>query len=264
MAKQVYIDKSFAKLMLQKMILRANDKLHPASMENWRKIFAGNGESYVNKDGKTVKLTSLIGIEIVEYDKKQATGAKTGRSLEYNLTVPNIAMIMRNIYNSANYSGVLFSDVKTHAFVKNNAGKGEVLNFEIRREPKMRDGAQSKYPYLITIKKGWAFLLKEGVGFTSNSYEQDFYLSVRLSYADICAFFEAVQQGIDVFRMTEGTKLRRKGMEYEMQAAKQAAMNAQMNAATQALSEQNNVPQDFIETPEDAWLGQSLPPDFMS
>lgn len=233
MAKSIYIDKSFAKLMLQKMILRANDKLYPASIENWRKVFAGNGETYMNKDGKTVKLTSLIGIEIVEYDKKQAAGAKTGRSLEYNLTVPNIAMIMRNIYNSANISGVLFSDVKTHAFVKNQAGKGEVLNFEIKREPKMRDGTPSKYPYLITIKKGWAFLLKEGVGFTPSTYEQDFYLSVRLSYADICAFFEAVQQGIDVFRMTEGPKLRRQGKEYESQLAKEATTNAQMDASAQ-------------------------------
>lgn len=132
MADTVYTDKSFVKLTLNNKILRGNDKLHPADLTNWRKIFAGNGESYVNKEGKTVKLNSLIGIEIVEYDKTKATGQKTGRSLEYNLTPANIAMIIKNIERALNFDGVLFSDVKTHAFVKNNAGKGEVSYAGVR------------------------------------------------------------------------------------------------------------------------------------
>ena len=223
MADTVYTDKSFVKLTLNNKILRGNDKLHPADLTNWRKIFAGNGESYVNKEGKTVKLNSLIGIEIVEYDKTKAAGQKTGRSLEYNLTPANIAMIVKNIERSLNFDGVLFSDVKTHAFVKNNAGKGEVLFFELKRESKMADGKTSRYPYSITIKKGWAFLLNEGVGFNKNSYEQDFYLSVRLSYADICNFFDSIQSGIDIFRIVEGSRLRREGAAYEKQQAIAAA-----------------------------------------
>lgn len=224
---KTYTDKSFVKLTLNNRILRGNDKLHPANLENWRKIFAGNGETYVNKDGKTVKINSLIGIEIVEYDKKKESGNKTGRSLEYNLTPANISMIVKNIDRSLNFSGTLFSDVKTHAFVKNNAGKGEVLFFELKREAKMADGKPSRYPYVVTIKKGWAILSEEGVGYNKTTFEQDFYLSVRLSYADVCYFFDSIQYGIEIFRLVEGARLRRDGVAYEKKQAIAAAQAQQ-------------------------------------
>lgn len=38
MSDVMYTDKCFAKLMLNNKIIRANDKLHPASLKNWRRI----------------------------------------------------------------------------------------------------------------------------------------------------------------------------------------------------------------------------------
>lgn len=213
----VYTDKCFAKLILNNKILRANDKLHPASLKNWRRIFAGTDETYVGKDGKERKINSLIGIEIVDYDKNKTSGEKTGNSLEYNLSPENIKTISKNIERGLNYSGVLFSDMKTHSFVKRQDGKGEVISFELKREPVMSNGAKSKYPYAITIKKGWATLLSEGVGYSGKSYEQDSYLVVRLTYADITAFFDKILDGIEIFKIVEGSNLRRKGVQYEFE-----------------------------------------------
>ena len=218
--EQIYTDKSFCKLTLNNRILRANDKLAPASLQNWRKIFAGNGESYINKDGKTVKLNALIGIELVEYDKQKQAGQKTGKSIEYNLTPANINMIVKNIDRSLATDGVLFADMKTHAYKLNSDGKGEVIFFEIKKESTMSNGAKSKYPYAINIKKGWAFLREEGVGYDRNSFQNDFYLTVRLSYADICYFFESIKDGIEVFKLTEGCRLRREGIKYEFEQLK--------------------------------------------
>ncbi len=216
---EMFTDKCFAKLILNNKILRANDKLYPASLKNWRRIFAGTDETYRTKDGKERKLTSLIGIEIVDYDKNKSSGEKTGNSLEYNLSPDNIKSISKNIERGLNYSGVIFSDMKTHSFVKRQDGKGEVLSFEIKREPVMSNGVKSKYPYAITIKKGWAFLMEEGVGYNGKSYEQDSYLVVRLTYADIVAFFDKIIDGIEIFKIVEGSNLRRKGIQYEIEQA---------------------------------------------
>ena len=216
---EMFTDKCFAKLILNNKILRANDKLYPASLKNWRRIFAGTDETYRTKDGKQRKLTSLIGIEIVDYDKSKSSGEKTGNSLEYNLSPDNIKAISKNIERGLNYSGVIFSDMKTHSFVKRQDGKGEVLSFEIKREPVMSNGVKSKYPYAITIKKGWAFLMEEGVGYNGKSYEQDSYLVVRLTYADIVAFFDKIIDGIEIFKIVEGSNLRRRGIQYEIEQA---------------------------------------------
>lgn len=51
MSDVMYTDKCFAKLMLNNKIIRANDKLHPASLKNWRRIFAGTDETYTAADG---------------------------------------------------------------------------------------------------------------------------------------------------------------------------------------------------------------------
>lgn len=217
MSETMYTDKCFAKLILNNKILRANDKLYPASLKNWRRIFAGTDETYMTKDGKERKLNSLIGIEIVDYDKKKTSGEKTGNSLEYNLSPENIKAITKNIERGLNFSGVLFSDIKTHSFAKRADGKGEVLSFELKREPVMSNGAKSKYPYAITIKKGWAFLMDEGVGYKGNSYEQDSYLVVRLTYADVTAFFDKILDGIEIFKIVEGSNLRRRGIQYEIE-----------------------------------------------
>lgn len=216
---EMFTDKCFAKMILNNKILRANDKLYPASLKNWRRIFAGTDETYQTKDGKKRKLTSLIGIEIVDYDKNKSSGEKTGNSLEYNLSPDNIKAISKNIERGLNYSGVIFSDMKTHSFAKRQDGKGEVLSFEIKREPVMSNGVKSKYPYAITIKKGWAFLMEEGVGYNGKSYEQDSYLVVRLTYADIVAFFDKIIDGIEIFKIVEGSNLRRKGIQYEIEQA---------------------------------------------
>lgn len=216
MSDVMYTDKCFAKLMLNNKIIRANDKLHPASLKNWRRIFAGTDETYTAADGTSRKLTSLIGIEIIDYNKNKTSGEKTGNSLEYNLSVDNIKTISRNIERGLKFEGVLFSNIKTHSFVKRQDGKGEVVSFEIKRESVMSNGVKSKYPYSITIKKGWAFLMEEGVGYNGKSYEQDCYLTVRLSYADITAFFDKVMDGIEIFKIVEGSNLRRKGAQYEL------------------------------------------------
>lgn len=222
MAESVYTEKSFAKLMLNNKILKANDKLQPASLKNWRRIFAGTDETYV-KDGKNVKIRALIGIEIIDYDKGKESGNKTGNSLEYNLSPEQVIMICKNIERGLNYDGQLFYDVKTHSFAKRQDGKGEVLSFELKREGTMANGAKSRYPYALTIKKGWAVLKDEGVGYDAKSYEQDSYLVVRLSYADCIGFFEKIRDGIDLFKLVEGARLRKQGTEYEIAQAKAAA-----------------------------------------
>ena len=217
MSDVMYTDKCFAKLVLNNKIIRANDKLHPASLKNWRRIFAGTDETYTTADGTTRKLSSLIGIEIVDYNKNKASGEKIGNSLEYNLSVENIKAISKNIERGLNFDGTLFYDLKTHSFVKRQDGKGEVISFEVKRESVMSNGVKSKYPYSITIKKGWAFLLDEGVGYKAKSYEQDSYLTARLSYADITAFFDKISDGIEIFKIVEGSNLRRKGIQYEIE-----------------------------------------------
>lgn len=217
MSDVMYTDKCFAKLVLNNKIIRANDKLHPASLKNWRRIFAGTDETYTMADGTTRKLSSLIGIEIVDYNKNKASGEKIGNSLEYNLSVENIKAISKNIERGLNFDGTLFYDLKTHSFIKRQDGKGEVISFEVKRESVMSNGVKSKYPYSITIKKGWAFLLEEGVGYKAKSYEQDSYLTARLSYADITAFFDKISDGIEIFKIVEGSYLRKKGIQYEME-----------------------------------------------
>lgn len=217
MSDVMYTDKCFAKLVLNNKIIRANDKLHPASLKNWRRIFAGTDETYTMADGTTRKLSSLIGIEIVDYNKNKASGEKIGNSLEYNLSVENIKAISKNIERGLNFDGTLFYDLKTHSFIKRQDGKGEVISFEVKRESVMSNGVKSKYPYSITIKKGWAFLLEEGVGYKAKSYEQDSYLTARLSYADITAFFDKISDGIEIFKIVEGSYLRKKGIQYEIE-----------------------------------------------
>ena len=54
------------------------------------------------------------------------------------------------------------------------------------------------------------------MGYNGKSYEQDCYLTVRLSYADITAFFDKVMDGIEIFKIVEGSNLRRKGVQYEL------------------------------------------------
>ena len=223
----MYTEKSFAKLILNNKILRANDKLNPASLKNWRRIFAGTDETYTDKNGKEIKIHSLIGIEIIDYDKKKEGGNKTGNSLEYNLSPENIAMICKNIERGLSYEGQLFYDMKTHAFTKRQDGKGEVISFELKRESIMANGQKSRYPYAITIKKGWARLKNEGVGYDASSYEQDSYLVVRLTYADCIGFFEKIRDGIEIFKIVEGSKLRRQGIEYEIAQAKATSGNGQ-------------------------------------
>ena len=39
---------------------------------------------------------------------------------------------------------------------------------------------------------------------------------MRLSYADITAFFDKVMDGIEIFKIVEGSNLRRKGVQYEL------------------------------------------------
>ena len=103
MSDVMYTDKCLAKLMLNNKIIRANDKLHPASLKNWRRIFAGTDETYTAADGTSRKLTSLIGIEIIDYNKNKTSGEKTGNSLEYNLSVDNIKYDVKHSDNHKHY-----------------------------------------------------------------------------------------------------------------------------------------------------------------
>jgi hypothetical protein len=181
-----------------KKLVEFNDKLQPASVENYAHLHATTEEA----DGK--KLYSLIGMVMQDYSN--GTGDKLVR-VSANLSPDDIGFILCRL--TAGFTEVDYSQDKI--FGKPDAkGLSTVTKVVIKRATVGSDGNPRKYPWYFCVENGTGIAAENKSGgkyIQSKSYVKQQQVFANLSDLDAYRLFNRVAQYVKAWELTNGPRL---------------------------------------------------------